>query len=138
MLFFVVSGEKVKPVSACGKHLRDSIFVEHALVYRKLVVHDLLVQRIPCNCVFVESMREQESGIAHVALDGGIVAVQAHARIGVGTLQAVVGNHGVSEPHKGVLVGVLGIDAGFDFGERYALLMLGKERRYLQECGKDL
>ena len=83
-------------------------------------------------------MREEKPRVAHVAFDGGIVAVQPQAHIGVGTFEAIVGNHGVRKPHESILVGVFCVDAGFNSGETYALLVLGEECGNLQECGKDL
>ena len=99
----------------CGEHLSHDILHYHTLIHFQFVEQEFLVQFHRHLAFFIESVRDKQSGVGHIAFEGVAFHIKTQSHIGCGAVVADVYNAGVGKPEEGVVVVTLGRDGNYYF-----------------------
>ena len=96
--------EKIKSVSCRTKHLRHDVLDQHTFVHFQLVKHQFPVKVGTDNSTLIESMADEQSGIAHVAFQRGAFFIQFQSDTRLRRIVAAIDDFGITQPKESLRI----------------------------------
>ena len=86
------------------QHLSNDIFNNHSFIYFQFIKQQFFVYLFTDDSVFIKSMADQQSGIAHIAFQSHAVHIQFQPNAWSSRVVTDVDDHSVIQPEHGVFI----------------------------------